>query len=47
MITSRRMRWARHIACIWEKRNGGLWWEKQKERDRQEDQNIGGRVILK
>jgi hypothetical protein len=31
-----------------EKRNAlGFWWESQKERDHEEDQDVGGRIILK
>jgi hypothetical protein len=48
MIKSRMMRWAEHIARI--RRRGvhiGSWWEIQKERDRWEDQGVGGWTILK
>jgi hypothetical protein len=31
IMKSRRMRWAGHVARMWEKRNA--WWESQKERD--------------
>jgi hypothetical protein len=49
IIKSRRMRWAGHVARIGEKRNTYIryWWESQKERDHQEDQNVGGWTILK
>jgi hypothetical protein len=34
MISSRRMRWAGHVARMEEKRNAyRYWWESQKERD--------------
>jgi hypothetical protein len=48
MIKSRRMRCAGHVARVG--RRGmhiGYWWERQKERDHYEDQDISGRVILK
>jgi hypothetical protein len=40
MMTSKRMRWVRHIARMEEKgMHIGYWWESQKERDhyRRED----------
>jgi hypothetical protein len=47
VIKSRRMRWAGNVArmgrrgtCI------GYWWESQRERDHQEDQDVGGWIIL-
>jgi hypothetical protein len=48
MNTSRRMRWAGHVAQMG--RRGmhiGYWWEMQKEGDHWEDQDIGGWTILK
>jgi hypothetical protein len=36
------MRWAGHVARMW--RRGmhiGYWWECQKERDHEEDQDVG------
>jgi hypothetical protein len=31
-----------------DKRNAlGFWWGSQKERDHQEDEDVGGRIILK
>jgi hypothetical protein len=48
MTKSGRMRLAEHVAQIRTKRNAlGYWWESQKERDHQEDQDIGGWIILK
>jgi hypothetical protein len=47
MIMSRRKRWAGHIVCMG--RRGmliGHWRESQKNRD-QEDQGVGGWIILK
>jgi hypothetical protein len=48
MIKSQRMRWAEHVAQIWERRStyrlfGGY---SQKENDHLEDQDIGGWIIL-
>jgi hypothetical protein len=42
------MRWAGHLARMG--RRGmrvGYWWERQKERDHKEDQDVGGWTILK
>jgi hypothetical protein len=42
------MRWAEYITHMGI--NGihiGIWWEDQKERNRQEDKDAGGRIILK
>jgi hypothetical protein len=47
IIKSRRMRWAGHVARMG--RRGTLidyWWESQMERDHQEDQDVGGWIIL-
>jgi hypothetical protein len=47
LIKWRRMRWAGHVARMGEKRNAyGLLWESQRERDQQEDQVLGGWIIL-
>jgi hypothetical protein len=47
MMKSRRMRWVGHVACMGAKRNAyRFWWESQKERDHQEDLDVGGRIIL-
>jgi hypothetical protein len=44
IIKSRRPILAGHIACM----GGiGIWWESQKERDLQEDPEVGGRIMLK
>jgi hypothetical protein len=48
MIKSRRIRWAGRVARMG--RIGmhiGYWWKSQKERDRWEDQDVGGWTILK
>jgi hypothetical protein len=45
-IKSRRMRWAGHVVRMG--RRGmhiGFWWESRKERDIQEDLDIGGRIL--
>jgi hypothetical protein len=42
-ITSKRMRWARHMACMEEKRKcTGFWWESPWERDHAEDRDVDG-----
>jgi hypothetical protein len=50
MIKSRRMRWAVQVAQMDEKRNAyrllGYWWESQRERDREEDQDVSGLITL-
>jgi hypothetical protein len=44
-IKSRRMRWAGHVARMGEVRKlYKVWWESPKERDRSEDQGLGGRM---
>jgi hypothetical protein len=48
MIKSRRMKWAGHVAPMG--RIGmhiGFWWESQKERNDQEDEDVGVWTILK
>jgi hypothetical protein len=46
-IKSRRMRQARHIACMGEKRNAhGFWWRRRKKRDHSEHTKVGGWIIL-
>jgi hypothetical protein len=47
IIKSRRMRWAGLVARMGRRGTHiGLWWESQKERDHQEDLDVGGRIIL-
>jgi hypothetical protein len=47
-IKSRSMRWAEHVARMGAKGTAiEYWWEIQKERDHWEDQDVGGRTILK
>jgi hypothetical protein len=47
-VTSRRMRWAEHVARMGRKgMHIGYWWEIQKERAHWEDQDVGGWTILK
>jgi hypothetical protein len=46
-IFKSRKRWAGHVALMG--RRGmhiGYWWESQRERDRYEDQDVGGWIIL-
>jgi hypothetical protein len=45
MFKSRRMRWARHVAQMGEKRNEYRW-KSRKERNHWEDQDVGGWTIL-
>jgi hypothetical protein len=48
MITSRRMRWAGHVARMGKRNNENrILWESRKEGDHWEDQDIGGWTILK
>jgi hypothetical protein len=47
IMKSRRMKWAGHVARMREKRNRiGCWWESQRERDRWEEQDVDGWIIL-
>jgi hypothetical protein len=47
MIKSRR-RWAGHVARMGKRgMHIGYWWESQKERDHEEDEDVGGWIILK
>jgi hypothetical protein len=46
IIKSRRLKWAVHVARMG--RRGTLidyWWESQRERDHQEDRDVGGWII--
>jgi hypothetical protein len=48
IMKSKRMRWTGYVAFI--RKTGmhiGYWWEKQKDRDHSEDQNVGGWTMLK
>jgi hypothetical protein len=47
LIKSRKMRWTGHVARM-EKRNIciGYWWERQKERDHWEDEDVAGETII-
>jgi hypothetical protein len=48
MIKSRKMRWAGHVARMGRRgMHMGYWSESQKERDHQEEQDVGGWTILK
>jgi hypothetical protein len=47
MIKSRRIRWAGLVRMEKRERHGGYWWKSRKDRDHWEDQDIGGRIILK
>jgi hypothetical protein len=44
-IKSRRMRWAGHVARMGKEiKCTRFWWESPKEKDRSEDQGVGGRM---
>jgi hypothetical protein len=44
-MKSRRMRWARHVACMGEERKcTRFWWESPKEKDHSEDRCVDGRM---
>jgi hypothetical protein len=48
MIKSRRMRWAGHVIRM--VRRGAhirYWWETQKGRDHEEDEDVDGWIVLK
>ena len=48
VMKSRRMRWARHVACRGRgEAYTGFWWGNLGERDHLGDQGIDGRIILK
>jgi hypothetical protein len=48
VIKSRGSRWANYIARMGEKaKRNQFVWENQKERDRFEDTDVGGRILLK
>jgi hypothetical protein len=48
MITSRRMRWARHVARMGRgEACTGFWWVNLSERDQWEDRGIDLRIILR
>jgi hypothetical protein len=48
ITTSRKTRWEGHVAGI-EKRGThiGYWWASEKERNHQQDQDVGGWIMLK
>jgi hypothetical protein len=47
IIKSRRMRWAGHVARMGRRETRiDYWWESQIERDHEEDQDVGGLIIL-
>jgi hypothetical protein len=42
------MRWAGHVARMGDRRTRiGYWWESHRERDRWEDQDVGGWIVLR
>jgi hypothetical protein len=44
IIKSRRMRWVGHVARMGKRLD--YWWESQGKRDHEEDQDLGGWIIL-
>jgi len=47
VIKSRRMRWARHVACMGEERGViGSWWGNRREKDHWGDLGLDGWIIL-
>jgi hypothetical protein len=47
VIKSRRVRWAGHVASVWERRGSfRVLWRNLMERDKFEDFNVHGRIIL-
>ena len=47
MIKSRRMRWAGHVARMWEERGRIVsWWGNRRERDHWVDLGVDGWIIL-
>jgi hypothetical protein len=48
IIKLRRMRFAGYVARMGRRgMHVGFWWGSQKERENQEDLDVGGRIILK
>ena len=49
VITSRRMRWAGHVARKGERRGEciGCWWGNRRERDHWGEAGVDGRIILR
>jgi hypothetical protein len=48
VITSRRMRWAGHVACMGERRGVyRVWWGNLRERDHWGDPGVDRRIILR
>jgi hypothetical protein len=46
VIKSRRMKWARHVACMGEMRNTIFWLENLMGRDHSEDLGVERKIIL-
>jgi hypothetical protein len=49
VIKSRRMRWARHVVCMEERRGGQMFEVEKREekKDHFEDLDVDGKIILK